>query len=386
MTRQKGLELLRDFLPKAGKHYAERRNYDEGMQSNHPSVSKLSPYICRRLIGEWEIIEEVLKTHPIEVAEKYIQEIIWRTYWKGWLEQRPIVWSEYRAQLAATLDTKNSSKVYERVTEGKTDLACINDWVTELKTTNYLHNHSRLWFASLWIYHFGLPWEWGSEFFFRHLADADAASNTLSWRWVAGLQTKGKKYFATPENISKFTRGRYLVENLAFELSYEAPTESVNPFFVEIESSEFRFKETDRDWILLRHHEDCLVDFKSVRPPRYLVNIDPQKVFENLKSQAAIEWDVKSLTNSDPRLLEVTELSLEEALNKKLPIYGITPNVGPLQDYLRPLIPSDNEINWIRRAWDQTLWPYAKKGFFPFKEKVFERLRTGELLKMDYSL
>ena len=43
----------------------------------------------------------------------------------------------------------------------------------------------------------------------KHLYDGDAASNTLSWRWVAGIQTKGKNYLAQSWNISKFTNNKY---------------------------------------------------------------------------------------------------------------------------------------------------------------------------------
>jgi deoxyribodipyrimidine photo-lyase len=66
--------------------------------------------------------------------------------------------------------------------------------VQELVETGYLHNHARMWFASIWIFTLRLPWELGADFFLRHLLDGDAASNTLSWRWVAGLHTKGKHY------------------------------------------------------------------------------------------------------------------------------------------------------------------------------------------------
>ena len=66
-----------------------------------------------------------------------------------------------------------------------------------------------MWFASIWIFTLNLPWQKGAEFFMKHLYDGDAASNTLSWRWVAGLQTKGKHYVAQSWNISKFTNNKY---------------------------------------------------------------------------------------------------------------------------------------------------------------------------------
>lgn len=85
-----------------------------------------------------------------------------------------------------------------------------------------------MWFASIWIFTLGLPWALGADFFMRHLIDGDPASNTLSWRWVAGLHTRGKAYAARAENISRYTDGRYNPSGLnespvALEESETAP-------------------------------------------------------------------------------------------------------------------------------------------------------------------
>ena len=66
-----------------------------------------------------------------------------------------------------------------------------------------------MWFASIWIFTLDLPWQLGAEFFMQHLYDGDAASNTLGWRWVAGVQTQGKHYLASEWNIKKFTNNRF---------------------------------------------------------------------------------------------------------------------------------------------------------------------------------
>ena len=65
-----------------------------------------------------------------------------------------------------------------------------------------------MWFASIWIHTLNLPWQLGADFF-KNLLDGDPASNTLSWRWVAGLHTQGKCYLATENNIKKFTNNRF---------------------------------------------------------------------------------------------------------------------------------------------------------------------------------
>ena len=146
-----------------------------------------------------------------EVIEKFIQEILWRIYWKGWLEKRSTVWSDYLKNLNKLKKELNGNQNYTNAINGNTDISCFNDWIHELKKYGYLHNHTR------WIFTLKLPWELGAEIFMKYLYDGDYASNTLSWRWVAGLQTKGKHYVAQSWNIQKFTNNKYsnikLVEN-----------------------------------------------------------------------------------------------------------------------------------------------------------------------------
>ena len=146
-----------------------------------------------------------LLKHPFQKVDKFIQEIFWRIYWKGWLELRPKVWSDFTGDLKGINEDDN----YKKAINGETQIKCFNDWVEELKENNYLHNHTRMWFASIWIFTLNLPWQKGAEFFIKNLLDGDAASNTLSWRWVAGLQTKGKHYVAQSWNINKFTNNKY---------------------------------------------------------------------------------------------------------------------------------------------------------------------------------
>ena len=98
---------------------------------------------------------------------------------------------------------------YSDAINGITTIECFDDWCYELKQNNYLHNHTRMWFASIWIYTLNLPWQLGAEFFMNNLLDADPASNTLSWRWVAGLHTRNKQYFASADNIKKYTNNKY---------------------------------------------------------------------------------------------------------------------------------------------------------------------------------
>ena len=207
-SRTFALEKLDNFIDKNLIDYSKLRNFDYGPE-NRTNVSGLSPYVSHGIINEIEIINKSLKKYSFVKNEKFIQEILWRVYWKGWLELRPNVWLDYLNDLKKIKENFKNNQTYLIAIDGKTNIECFNYWVNELKENNYLHNHTRMWFASIWIFTLKLPWQLGAEFLLRHLYDGDAASNTLGWRWVAGIQTKGKNYLASEWNIKKFTNNRF---------------------------------------------------------------------------------------------------------------------------------------------------------------------------------
>ncbi|MFO6445994.1 FAD-binding domain-containing protein [Erythrobacter sp. NE805] len=212
-TRAAGLARLAAFTPAAGRRYAETRNADDGpAEGGRGNVSQLSPWLHAGLLGTREVLEAVLREHGPRASEKFVAEVFWRIYFKGYLEQRPAIWEDYRkgrdGALAALDANAGLRKAYAEAVEGRTGIAAFDVWAKELVATGYLHNHARMWFASIWIFTLKLDWQLGADFFLRHLIDADAASNTLSWRWVAGLHTRGKHYLARAENIARYTAGR----------------------------------------------------------------------------------------------------------------------------------------------------------------------------------
>lgn len=207
--RDAGLDRLAEFLPEAVA-YASQRNFD---RPNRQGVSLLSPFLRYRMITEREVVEAVLKAHAYEDVAKFIEEVCWRTYWKGYLEMRPELWHRYQRNLASLQERltsdDNLAENVQYAREGRTGIACFDAWVDELAETGWLHNHARMWFASIWIFTLRLPWQLGAAFFEEHLLDGDVASNTLSWRWVAGLHTIGKHYVARAGNIRRYTEDRF---------------------------------------------------------------------------------------------------------------------------------------------------------------------------------
>ena len=217
---------LNSFIDNNLNEYSKLRNFDFG-PNKRSNISCISPYVTHGVINEIEIIKKSLKKYSFVKNEKFIQEVLWRVYWKGWLELRPDVWTDFKYSLKKLKKEYENNNKYIEAINAKTNIDVFNSWVNELKNFNYLHNHTRMWFARIWIFSLKLPWQLGAEFFLQHLYDGDAASNTLGWRWVAGVQTKGKHYIATEWNIKKFTNNRF--NNI--KLNENAPPVNEDKFY-----------------------------------------------------------------------------------------------------------------------------------------------------------
>ena len=376
-TRADALACFDEFLPKAGSFYAKNRNFDFG-SGYHDNVSQLSPAIRRRLICEDEIVKKTLSSHRFGAAEKFIQEVFWRTYWKGWLEMRPSLWTDYRNHSTPSV----TSAQLEAALAGKTGLACFDAWHDELVTTNYLHNHARMWFASIWIFTFHLPWQAGAHFFMTHLADGCPASNTLGWRWVAGLQTRGKAYAARADNIDQFTKGRFQpygeLEEVVVALggAENPPATPIAPLAAP----------AGQKPLLLITAEDCLAETLPLsQAPVAIVSLPADcggafrshsvKMADKIAMQDALsraeahyKVPAYALENATTWQNDLVQMANEKGADHTVAAYQPT---GYWRDTLTSYTSAASLSHFeVRRAYDSLCWPHAKKGFFPFKEKI----------------
>ena len=355
---------LNNFIQKDILSYSKNRNYDYGPE-RRSNVSVLSKYISHRVINEYDVIGSALSSYPLSKIEKYIQEVFWRIYWKGWLEHRPMVWSDY---LSYTYSDNNNAD-YNNAIEGTTGIACFDSWVAELKDKNYLHNHTRMWFASIWIFTLNLPWQLGANFFMRHLFDGDSASNTLSWRWVAGLQTVGKHYLATSSNISKYTNNKFEPKNLNEDASPLTDNKIYNVKdinYTNTEQSSDSLIMLDND-LSLKDSEHLLGKYKYI----YLIHLPNEsrciKLSDNvINFKYAVLKDFSDIyTNSE--ILNGGDIKKVIDANQNIDV--IYPCIGENLSFLEKHN-DDKKLNYIYRYEDLFCWKYAKKGFFNFKKNI----------------
>ena len=182
LSREDAYKALVEWIPNARSQYASNRNYD----IDRNTTSRLSSFISSGLLSEEDILQCANDIGIPSKNNKFLEEIFWRIYFRGYLENRPSIWNSYISDLKKLDDHKNKLD-YENAISARTGIECFDDWTVQLNDTGYLHNHTRMWYASIWVFTLNLPWQLGADFFLRKLIDADEASNTLSWRWVAGL-------------------------------------------------------------------------------------------------------------------------------------------------------------------------------------------------------
>tara|TARA_Y100001978_G_C23667073_1_gene421758 strand:+ start:306 stop:1454 length:1149 start_codon:yes stop_codon:yes gene_type:complete len=355
------------FLDSKISKYSSLRNYDYGPYKNS-YVSKLSPFISHRFLLEYDLIRDIKNKHHSNNVNKFIEEVYWRIYWKGWLENKPCVWDNF---ISKNID-KFDSSLYEEAINGKTKLSYFNEWLEELKNFNYLHNHTRMWFASTWIFNLGLPWELGAKLFFEHLYDGDAASNLLSWRWVAGLQTKGKQYLFSPENLKKYSNNRFVVNNI-----YNRDINLKDDFEIVINKEIFnnQFKKKSQYLLLFENdlNQKSLKTIIDQYKKAYLIILNDKD--RQLKiSQRVYEFKEKLINEfaANFKNIEVIDsLTLTSKIKNIEQLDLIYPSIGDNNDFINRFKSSNNKvIKYLVREEDLFAWQFADKGFFKFKKDI----------------
>ena len=373
-SKSDSVDLLDQFISKNINNYSSKRNFDFGPK-DRSNVSLMSPYISHRILTEYDVIKRVLQKKSYRSVEKFIQEVFWRLYWRGWLESRPRVWDDFLNDLKSL----EKNKHYYNAIEGLTEIECFNYWVRELKENGFLHNHTRMWFASIWIFTLELPWQLGAEFFLKYLSDADSASNTLSWRWVAGIQTKGKHYLAKNWNIEKFTKGKFtpavLNENAA-------PIDDPRSYaFSKIIHSDMK---SESESIVMFENElntDFLQNSNYKNAFFCLLSNEERQVKVNQKNITFKESVVANLAKDHKcSFTKINGSQLVSLARSNEDLHMVYPGIGDNLDFLSNNIML-NTISFIRRKDDLFCSQFSNKGFFNFKRNIPRIIRELNLSK-----
>jgi hypothetical protein len=359
---------LQAFVNNGLSGYERLRNYDFGPADRH-NVSLLSKYITHRVLFEYDVVQRILAQHPMQMVEKFIQEVFWRIYWKGWLEHRPAVWADFTA-----FDHSQTPQTpYQQAINGKTGIDCFDVWAAELQNTNYLHNHARMWFASIWIFTLGLPWQAGARFFMQHLNDGDAASNTLGWRWVAGVQTSGKHYLARASNIEQFTDGRFAPAQLNEIALPIAASQSFD--IIPIDYNERYHKKFNK--LIVLENDLYLNDKGFYDAYDSVFVVRPGSIDRSVALAAPVldfKTDLVTAFCENCGNAELIDASAWASMAGTQPGFDLVyPHIGDTWDAMRRLRDGAGvPLHPLKRPQDLFCWQFAKKGFFNFKKNIPE--------------
>ena len=177
------------------KKYASTRNYIDG------AVTYLSPYISRGVISVNDVQKAILKKSNVDDAFKLLQELAWREYWQR-------LWQHYDLNILQDIKQPQPDVLHrmmvKNLAEANTGIDVVDDHIQALYETGYMHNHLRMYVASIACNVAKAHWRSPAEWLYYHLLDGDVASNHLSWQWVAS-SFSSKKYYCNQENINRYT-------------------------------------------------------------------------------------------------------------------------------------------------------------------------------------
>jgi deoxyribodipyrimidine photo-lyase len=175
--------------------YAITRNFKNG------NVSRLSPYISRGVISTRFVYDKLVeKGLNLKKCEKFIQELAWRDFWQQiWVNKGGLINKDLKRPQEGFID----KKIAKSVVNGTTKINSVDEEIKNLYELGYMHNHMRMYVASIATNISKSHWKTPAKWMYFHLLDGDWASNSLSWQWVAGSNSN-KKYYANQENINKY--------------------------------------------------------------------------------------------------------------------------------------------------------------------------------------
>ena len=237
--------------------YGTTRNYING------AVSYLSPYISRGVVSTKFIFTEIInRGYPPEKIEKFIQELAWRDYWQQiWSSKGDAINQDLKHQQYPV----SNHYISTVINNGNTGIHAIDTAIKKFYKTGYIHNHLRMYIASITCNIGQSHWKIPAKWMYYHLLDADWASNALSWQWVAGTNAN-KKYFVNQDNINKYC---FTNQKKTFlDVSYEEISRIKTPEIL---------KETSLIKLKTPLPKQQVIDFKKQSPTLIynFYNIDP---------------------------------------------------------------------------------------------------------------
>tara|TARA_B110000879_G_scaffold168141_1_gene217549 strand:+ start:2573 stop:3661 length:1089 start_codon:yes stop_codon:yes gene_type:complete len=329
------------------KKYGASRNHKSG------SVTRLSPYIARGVISTRMVFQHILDLDlPYFHSVKLIQELAWRDYWQQvWIVKGNAIDSDLKHEQSAV----SNHAVPTALIQARTGIEAIDIATQELYNTGYMHNHMRMYIASITCNISHSHWFQPAQWMYANLLDGDWASNALSWQWVAGANAN-KKYYANQENINNFFESDQ--SDTFLDVSYEQfETMETPPILKVTENFELKTElPTNKNLVLNAQLPTCVYSY---------YNLDPKWRQDKTANRVLI------LEPSFFTKYPVAQKPLDFALSLSENIEGIQVFVGEFDELQKlagtsTMIFKEHPTNLhFKGTQDERDWMFSVKGFFP---------------------
>lgn len=181
---------FKQFVEEQLVHYKEGRNIP-----SKPYVSRLSPHLHFGEISPKQLWHTVRGIGKGDDIDHFCSELGWREFSYSQLyhaHDLPIKNLQPKFDQFPWVNDKRSLKAWQK---GQTGIPMVDAGMRELWQTGYMHNRLRMIVGSFLVKNLRIDWRHGERWFWDTLFDADLASNSASWQWVAGSGADAAPYF-----------------------------------------------------------------------------------------------------------------------------------------------------------------------------------------------
>ncbi len=353
-------DILNQILEIDPVAYGKTRNFIDG------DVTKLSPYISRGVISTRQVLQSVLDQgyHP-KTIEKFIQELAWRDYWQQvWVDKG----DEINADLRRDQPNVQNHEMPQAIVDANTGIKAIDGAIEDFYKTGYLHNHIRMYIASISCNMGGSHWKVPAQWMYYHLLDGDWASNTLSWQWVSGANA-GKEYYANQQNVNKYCYTRQ------------------KGTFMDVEYEDFDGMEIPTEL-----KKTIVPTLNTPFPEKKPIDVDPEKPtliynFYNLDPLWHAEEEVNRVLLLEPSVFDkypISQNSMDFMLSLAKNISDIQVYVGSFDSLIKEydlgeMIYKEHPLNRYQGIEEPRDWMFSVNGyyrsFFAFWKKCSKELK-----------
>ncbi len=320
-------------------NYSKTRNFING------AVTYLSPYISRGVISVDQVMETVLqKGYNTDEIEKFLQELAWREYFQRVLQHKgDKIWDDIKQPQDDVLHHQMPTAIENAAT----GIEAIDQAILKLCSSGYMHNHVRMYTASLACNIAKAHWLQPSRWMYYHLLDGDIASNNCSWQWVAGTFTS-KKYYFNQENVNKYTfsiqQGSFLDEPYATIVSMPVPEmlQSTGNLLLETKLPVTKLPQIDSSKPTLIYNSYNLdVRWRNDEDVNRMLLLEPSHFKKFPVSDKVLKFIIDLSKNIDGLQLftgEIGDIDFGESLiiSKEHPLFMYYPGIKDTRDWMFP--------------------------------------------------